>query len=254
MSAVSITRKPTGNDTEWVIYRDISMSPYDIAWVAMIPVPLYKETKLSKDFKLAFPECFAWLLNSQNESGSWSRTGACSIAPDLSSLWSLGVFKDHAGTYFEERLREIGFTLEHFNNIFEKGTCFMRYALNEWDIDDDDANMAGFEIVAPFLISQLEKLDSPIFLDFPNKKRLLKENKRKISQIPIEAMSKLASIHQPLEAFIGVINLSCIQNSRFQAINGSYGSSAITAAVLIDAPKWDDKAYEFLQKIISRCF
>ncbi|CAG8508630.1 12679_t:CDS:2 [Ambispora gerdemannii] len=245
-----------GSNTERVGCGDISMSPYDIAWVAMIPVPLYKKTKHSKDFRLAFPECLAWLLSSQDESGSWARTGAVSIAPVLSGLWSLGMFESRAGLYFEERLREIGFTLEHFNTIFEKGIFFMRHTLNEWNIDDID--MKGFEIVTPFLISQLEKLNPPIFFDFPDKERYLKENKRKINLIPIEAIFKLASARQPLaiihslEALIGVIDLSRVQNPRFQAINGSYGSPAATAAVLIDAPKWDDKAYEFLRKIISR--
>ncbi|CAG8534697.1 13470_t:CDS:2 [Ambispora gerdemannii] len=247
-----------GNDPTWVGFSDMSMSPYDTAWVAMVPVPLYKETKQPKDFKLAFPECFDWLLSTQDENGSWARTGAGSITAGLSALCALSMFKNRAGSYFEEKLRELGFTLEHFNGVFEKGVFFLRNTLNEWDINDVD--MTGFELTVPFLMSQLEKLDPPVYFDFPDKERLLSENKRKMSLVPLEVIFKLAAKGQPLtlthtiEAFVGRIDFSRLQNPGFQAINGSYGSSAAaTAAVLVEAPKWDEKAHEFLRRIILRC-
>ncbi|CAG8554406.1 4825_t:CDS:2 [Ambispora leptoticha] len=247
-----------GNNPEWVGFGDMSMSPYDTAWVAMVPVPLYKESKQSKDFKLAFPECFKWILDAQDENGSWARTGAGSIPAGLSALCALNMFKNRAGSYFEERLKELGFTLKKFDDVFKNGVNFMRNTLNEWDINDVD--MTGFELTVPFLLSQLEKLRPSITFDFPDKERLLRENKRKMSLIPIEVVFKLAAIRQPvilthsIEAFIGVIDFSRVQNPGFQAINGSYGSSAAaTAAVLIEAPKWDEKAYEFLRRTILRC-
>jgi len=128
--------------------------------------------------------------------------------------------------------------------------------LNGWNIDELD--MTGFEIVIPSLLSALEKLTPSVTFDFPDKPRLYKENQRKMNIIPIEAIFALAARRQPitivhsLESFTNTFDMSRCQNEGFQAINGSYGSSpAATAAVLIAAQEWDEKAYAFLKKIID---
>jgi halimadienyl-diphosphate synthase len=130
--------------------------------------------------------------------------------------------------------------------------------LNEWNIDDLD--MSGFELLVPYFLNALEKLDPPVAFEFPDKSRLLKENRRKMNLIPLEVIFALAAKKHPvtitfsIEAFCDKFDMSRIQNDGFQAINGSYGSSpAATAAVLVHASKWDDKGYEFLLKILKRC-
>src|ERR1044071_5720230 len=119
--------------------------------------------------------------------------------------------------------------------------------------------MVGFELVIPYHLNALEKLDPPVRFDFPDKARLLKENKRKMSLLPLEAIFALAAKKKPttiiysIEAFCDKFDMSRLQNEGFQAINGSYGSSpAATAAVLIHAPKWDDGGYKYLKKVLER--
>ncbi|CAG8606993.1 9103_t:CDS:2 [Cetraspora pellucida] len=246
------------NDSDWIGYGDISMSPYDTAWVAMIPNKVYKELKSSKDFSLAFPQCFIWLFDNQDDNGSWAGNGAGSIAPGLAGLLALCFFRSHSGEYFETKLNDLGLNIEQFTIIFEKATKFLQNTLNEWNIDDLD--MTGFELIIPYQLSVLARLEKPVVFNFPEKQRLLRENEKKLSLISPEAILTLAKNRQPttlthsIEAFCEKIDFSLIQNEGFQAINGSYGSSpAATASVLLHAPKWDNKAFEFLKKIISQC-
>ncbi|CAG8551452.1 7292_t:CDS:2 [Funneliformis mosseae] len=246
-----------GNYTDWIGYGDISMSPYDTAWLAMVPSKTYKESGSAADFELAFPQCFTWLLEYQESSGSWSGTGPGSIAPALSGLLALGLFHSRSGRYFEDNLQELGFSLGQYNNAFQMTIDYLRVTLNDWNIDDLD--MVGFELIIPYHLDALEKLEPSISFDFPDKARLLEENQRKMSIIPLEAIFALAAKKQPItivhsiEAFCNTFEMSRVQNEGFQAINGCYGSSpAATAAVLIHASRWDDKGYEFLKKILER--
>ncbi|CAG8768494.1 11731_t:CDS:2 [Gigaspora margarita] len=201
------------DDPEWVGYGDVSMSPYDTAWVAMIPSKIYKETKSSKDFSLAFPQCFLWLLNNQDMHGSWTGSGAGSIVPGLAGLLALGLFRSHSGECFEAKLNDLA----------------------------------------------LARLEEPVVFDFPESERLLQKGQKKLSLIPLDEIITLAksqpiTLTHTIEVFCEKIDPSRIQNKNFQAINGSYGSSpAATASVLLHAQKWDDKAFEFLEKIISKC-
>ncbi|KAF0433434.1 Ent-kaurene synthase [Gigaspora margarita] len=177
------------------------MSPCDTAWVAMIPNKFYKESKASKDFSLAFPQCFMWLFNNQDANGSWAGNDASSITPGLAGLLALGLFRSHSGDYFETKLNDLGITISSS----------------------------------------------------------LQESQRKLSLIPLDVIITLAksqpiTLTHSIEAFCEKIDLSRIQNKGFQAINGCYGSSpAATASVLLHAKKWDDKAFEFLKMLISRC-
>ncbi|CAG8754665.1 17257_t:CDS:1, partial [Dentiscutata heterogama] len=99
------------DDPDWIGYGDTSMSPYDTAWVAMIPSKIYKESKISKDFSLAFPQCFLWLLNNQDIHGSWAGSGAGGIVPGLAGLLSLGLFRSHSGEFFVTKLNDLGITI-----------------------------------------------------------------------------------------------------------------------------------------------
>ncbi|CAJ0827431.1 445_t:CDS:2 [Entrophospora sp. SA101] len=245
------------NDTEWIGYGKISMSPYDTAWVAMVPSEKYKSTNLPKDFELAFPQCLKWLFYHQDDNGSWAGKGAKSVLPCLAGLLALSLFCSRSGDYLEEKLNNLGLTLSQFNSTFEKSVDFLKITLNQWNINEID--YVGFELTVPYMLNELEKLKPSVVFQFPDKQKLIKEHARKMNLIPIEALFALAEKRQPvsmihsIEAFGNKIDFTKIQNEGFQAINGSYGSSAAaTASVLINSPNWDPKAYKFLQKIIAR--
>ncbi|RHZ48705.1 hypothetical protein Glove_543g86 [Diversispora epigaea] len=244
-------------DRTWTGYGDVSMSAYDAAWLAMIPNKAYKESAVAEEFSLAFPKCFEWLISCQDEFGGWCNIrGAGAIIPVLAGLLALCQFRTRSGAFFEQKLSEIGITIKQFYDVINKATEFARVTLNEWNVDDID--FVGLEIIIPYHLNALKKSYPAIEFEFPEKQKLLKENKRKLSLIPLETIFKMAKMRQPItiihsiEAFSDVIDFSRIQNEGFQALNGSYGSSpAATAAVLIHAKRWDDKAYSFLEKILQ---
>ncbi|CAJ0832901.1 5453_t:CDS:2, partial [Entrophospora sp. SA101] len=224
------------NDTEWIGYGKLSMSSYDTAWMAMIPSEKYKSTNLPKDFELAFPQCLKWFFYHQDDNGSWAGKDVKGVLPCLADLLVLGLFRSRSGDYLEEKLNDLGLTLSQFNS-----------------------NYVGFELIVPYMLNELENLKPSVVFQFPDEQRLIKEHARKMNLIPIEALFALAAKRQPvamihlIEAFGNKIDFTKIQNEDFQAINGSYGSSAAaTASVLINSPNWDSKAYKFLQKIIAK--
>nr|CAG8485212.1 7867_t:CDS:2 [Entrophospora candida] len=245
------------NDTEWIGYGKVSMSPYDTAWVAMVPSEKYKSTNLPKDFELAFPKCLKWFIYHQDDNGSWAGNGAKSVLPCLAGLLALGLFCSRSGDYLEEKLNNLELSLSQFNSVFEKSVNFLKITLSQWNIDEID--YVGFELTVPYMLNELEKLEPSVVFEFPDKERIIKEHSKKMNLIPIEALFALAAKRKPaaiiysIEAFGNKIDYTKVQNEGFQAINGSYGSSAAaTASVLVNSPNWDSKAYKFLQKIIDR--
>lgn len=105
----------TYGDSEWTGYGDISMSAYDTAWLAMVPNKTYKESASAKEFLLAFPECFRWLINCQDEFGGWCNVrGAGAITPVLAGLLALCHFRTLSGEFFEAKLNDTGVTIVSF--------------------------------------------------------------------------------------------------------------------------------------------
>ncbi|CAG8554917.1 11498_t:CDS:2 [Ambispora gerdemannii] len=233
----------------------VKLSEYDVAWIAMIPDQKYKQSQLPRDFKLAFPECFLWLLKFQDTRGSWTKVGTKSIAPSLSALLALGLFRARAGQYFKEKLSDLGACIEDFNRVFSKGETFLRENLNKWSIDEHKtATTTPIEMIVSFHLKELEKFTPPITFDFPAKERLSDYQKR-MNKIPADEIFSLASrkssgemIH-PLEILVSAMNISDVQDPCFYSLHGS--SPAVTAAVLISDSEWNNDAYKFLRKLIS---
>ena len=82
---------------------ELSVSPYDTAWVAMVPSPYSSQTP-------NFPQCLNWLLENQSHDGSWglphlhpllikdalSSTLACVLAL---KRWGVGEEQRDKGTH-----------------------------------------------------------------------------------------------------------------------------------------------------------
>ncbi|CAG8616007.1 7901_t:CDS:2 [Dentiscutata erythropus] len=178
------------DDPDWVGYGEISMSPYDTAWIAMIPSKIYKETKSSKEFSLAFPQCLLWLLNNQDMQGSWTGSGAGAIVSGLAGLLALGLFRSHSGEFFETKLNDLGITIVQFITIFKKAKNYLQKTLNEVNLDNFD--MVGFELIIPYLLSALARLEEPIVFDFPESERISQKSQRKLSLVSLDEIIILA--------------------------------------------------------------
>ncbi|KAG9287570.1 hypothetical protein G9A89_019631 [Geosiphon pyriformis] len=238
----------------WIGFGDISMSGYDTAWLSMVPEAQYKRIQMPSKFKLAFPECFTWLIDVQHVEGGSNGFGYQSVSSAMATLLALGKFRINTESFFEEKLTELGISREQYDHAFLRNEAFLRLALNQWDIHET-SSASGAELIIPYHLTELEKFEPPITLEFPNQAELFQDNNVNI----LKDIFFLAEEHQRttilhwLEAFIGAMNLSYFQTSDFRANNGSYGSSpAATAAVLIGSDDWDNEAFKFLKRLLAK--
>ncbi|CAG8561027.1 5734_t:CDS:2 [Ambispora gerdemannii] len=233
---------------------EYQLTAYDIAWVAMIPTSRYKQTKDPRDFMLAFPECFRWLLNYQDSKGSWGKIGVKSIVPSLSVLLSLRFFKARAGEYFQAKLEDIGITINHFQQMVTKGEAFLRKTLKNWNIDSNQSTTPHEKMILYYL-EELEKFNPSNPFDFPSRQKL--RNNNIISRTPHtrhSALLNLTNNYVPVETLISITMVTDSHSlaSDFTILHNNYRTSpAATASYLILAPHWDREAFGLLQNMIN---
>ncbi|KAJ8775369.1 hypothetical protein K2173_023134 [Erythroxylum novogranatense] len=199
---------------------DVSVSPYDTAWVAMVP---------SSREKPLFPECLDWVMKHQLPDGSWS-TEEChplllkdSISSTLSCVlalnkWNLG-----------ERL-------------VTRGLEFLE--TNSWAaLDEKQRNPIGFDVVFPHMIqsaieSGLKLPMEPSLID-----RLLRNK---------DDVIRRSQPHHLAYALEGLGNAyEWKEIKKLQRSNGSlFNSPSATAAALIR--NFDEKCYRYLFSLLKK--
>jgi halimadienyl-diphosphate synthase len=207
---------------------DISAATYDTAWVAMVRNP-------NKPKKLAFPDSFNCILKSQAEDGSWGGLFPYTLLPTLAAL--LALLKAPEPT-----------TQVHY--AVKRAKHYLENALLQWSVKKHES--IGFELLAPMLLEELEKLD--LIFEFPDKNELLKIRSQKLLiTSPKLIYSGQSTLIHSLEAFGAALDFKRLKQQ--QAINGSYGGSpSATAAVLIYGSEWDNAAAEWLTHLSNRAF
>jgi halimadienyl-diphosphate synthase len=207
---------------------EMTPAPYDTAWAAMVRSPRDPAC-------LAFPESLDWLLEHQRGDGSWGEWFPHTLLPTMAGLLAL-----------RRAPRTTGPVLQ----AAERAEAYLRGQLGTWAIGKHES--VGFEVVAPFLLDELDALGVPI--EFPAKNELLSLYRQKTliaaPELIYEGQSNL--VHS-LEAFVRVLDFRRLESQ--QVANGSYGCSpAATAAVLIYGPRWDEAAEGWLTRLSRRQF
>lgn len=207
---------------------EMSAAVYDTAWVAMVRDP--HDPK-----KLAFPHSFNWLLKHQAADGSWGGPFPYPLLPTLATL--LALLKAPEPT-------------EESNYAVERAKAYLRNAFTQWSVNDHES--IGFEVLAPSLFEELEKLG--VVFEFQGKGELLKIRSQKLLIAAPELIySGQSNLIHSLEAFGSSLDFKRLKQQ--QATNGSYGASpSATAAVLIYGPEWDSAAAEWLTHLSNRAF
>lgn len=214
------------------------MSPaiYDTAWVSMI-----KKTENGQTLWL-FPESFYYILENQLENGGWV-TYASEIDGILNTSASLLSLKRH----FDLPLQISTESQTSLENRIRKATQALRILLRAWDVD---ATLhVGFEILVPALLDYLQA--EGLTFDFPGRDKLFQIRHQKLSRFKPEfiyAPFQTTALHS-LEAFIGLIDFDRVQHHK---IRGSFmASPSSTAAVLMNATKWDIECEEYIRHVIE---
>lgn len=214
------------------------MSPaiYDTAWVSMI-----KKSTENRSFWL-FPETFNYLIETQLGDGSWVAY-ASEIDGVLNTAASLLSLKRH----FDSPLQISTVSQENLSERIEKATAALELLLQTWDVDS--TLHVGFEILVPALLDYLQVEN--INFTFPGKERLFQIREQKLSRFKPEflyAPFQTTALHS-LEAFVGLIDFDRVHHHK---VNGSFmASPSSTAAVLMNASKWDPECEEYIRHVIE---
>jgi len=207
---------------------EMTATAYDTAWVAMVRDPYNHE-------QLAFPHSFNWLLKHEAVDGSWGGPFPYSLIPTLAAL--LAMLKAPEQT-------------EQTRYAASRAEAYLRTAFTQWSVKKHES--VGFEVLAPSLLEELEKLG--VVFEFPDKAELLQLYTEKLLiDAPEMIYSGQSGLIHSLEAFSSSLDFKRLKQQ--QATNGSYGgSAAATAAVLIYGPEWDIAAAEWLTHLSDRTF
>lgn len=209
---------------------------YDTAWVAMVA----KEV----DGKLTwlFPESFEYLLERQNEDGSWESYGA-EVDGVMNSLAALLALKQH------QKQPELSLTAlpNDIGTRIEKAIESITGQLQAWDVES--TMHVGFEYLIPALLTMLEADD--IQFKFAGRDRLMAINHKKMSRFQpamLYGQQKTTALHS-LEAFIGLIDFDRIQHHK--TFGSMMASPSSTAAYLMSASEWDLESEAYLRHVVK---
>ncbi|KAJ7964629.1 Terpene synthase [Quillaja saponaria] len=210
---------------------ELSVSPYDTAWVAMAP-------SWDSPKKPCFPQCLNWVMENQQPDGSWGLNPSHpllvkdSISSTLACL--LTVHKWHAGEL-----------------VINKGLDFIRS--NSWAIANEHQFFpVGFDIIFPGLIEYAKELD----LNLPLSSSLV-DGIIHNRDLEVERALKIGS--KRTKCNLAYLSEGLTLNRlidwkdvmKYQRSNGSlFNSPSTTAAALIHHR--DDKCFMYLQNLLER--
>ncbi|XP_028799726.1 ent-kaur-16-ene synthase, chloroplastic [Neltuma alba] len=208
---------------------ELSVSGYDTAWVAMIPSPSSPETPL-------FPQSLNWLLQNQQNDGSWGLPHRNDLLTKDSLLTTLACVL---------ALKQWGVGEQQTNRGFQYIESNIASAL-----DDKQDSPIGFDIIFPHLLEQAQNLN----LNLPlGGKRL----ETFIQKRELEIQSGWGSKSEGWKAYMAYISegFGKSQNwemaMKFQRKNGSlFNSPATTASAYthINNPHCLDYLFSLLDK------
>ncbi|CAH9050509.1 unnamed protein product, partial [Cuscuta epithymum] len=209
---------------------ELSVSPYDIAWVAMIPSPHSPEIP-------RFPECLDWVVSNQYQDGSW---GLRNVHP----MFLKDVLLSTLACVLA--LKRWGIGEEHIN----KGLLFIESNFTS-AADRSQITPTGFDIIFSGMLDCLNALSLKLHLD----PKILNELLHKRD---VELHRCMGSSSKDLEAYLAYVSegLGLVQDwemvMKYQMKNGSlFNSPSTTSAALIH--DHDSDCLRYLHSVLERC-
>ena len=230
-----LTHLTTESDQQYG-FGSMSCALYDSAWVSRIQ----KQEENNKTW--LFPECFQYVLASQQADGSWPSyaspiDGVLNTASALLALHSRSDDPDWQSDVSREDIP----------TRITSGTTALAALLNKWDVLRTEH--VGFELLVPALLESLEQIGTPFH--FPGKAALLSLQEAKLRKFKPEMLygdMKLTALHS-LEAFVGKIDFDRLTHQK--SFGSMMASPSSTAAYLMNASKWDVEAEAYLRHVVK---
>jgi hypothetical protein len=210
-------------------FGSFSVSIYDTAWLSMIRMP-------DAGNKWMFPECFDYILRTQEHDGSW-KSYATIADGILNTAASLLALKEHQHD-----------DLEDADSKCQKAESSLRAMLASWNVNSTD--QVGFEILVMKHLSLLQ--EHGVDIDFPHLPILSSLYQSKLAKIPMKHVYKAPStLYHSLEAFFGQVDYD--KTRTWRESNGSMlGSPSSTAAYLMKSSTWDHDAEAYLRIVVEQ--
>ncbi|KAI5070149.1 hypothetical protein GOP47_0014492 [Adiantum capillus-veneris] len=207
---------------------EISISPYDTAWVAMVP-------SLDDSQHPQFPQCLDWIVQNQLLDGSWGdkdiflayervcNTLACVVAL---KTWS----------YSQENMI--------------KGVKFIHENIDKMGNEANDYMPTAFEVIFPALLEDAQLLGIDLPYDSLAVEKLKRERKKKLERIPMELLhSHPTTLLHSLEGLHKLVNWNKIL--KLQTKNGSFLFSPASTACALKYTH-DSRCLDYLNCVLQK--
>ncbi|XP_021857929.2 ent-copalyl diphosphate synthase 1 isoform X2 [Spinacia oleracea] len=204
---------------------EISISPYDTAWVALVK---------SNNGSPQFPSSLQWIVDNQLSDGSWGdyslfsahdriiNTLACLIA--LKS-WDL------------------------YPTMCQQGITFLRKNISKLQDEKTEHMPIGFEVAFPSLIEIAQSYGIEVAQDSPAMQEIYAKRDLKLTRIPKEIMHKMPTTL--LHSLEGMDGLDWDKLLKLQSKDGSFLFSPSSTAYALMQTK-DFNCFTYLNNIVQR--
>ncbi|BBN03577.1 protein MpTPS7 [Marchantia polymorpha subsp. ruderalis] len=203
-----------------------SPSPYDTAWICLIPAVDGSEGP-------QFPKSLQWIVENQFEDGSWGLPDFFRVSNNVLNTLACLI------------------ALKKWNiapDSIIRGENFLRKNMDQ--MEDDPERTCGFELAFTALIDDAKQLDLdlPYHLEFIEQMRATKA--KKLQKLPLDVVHKIkTTVLYSLEGVQDIVDWEQIQN--LQSENGSFLESvASTACAYLRTG--NKRCLEFLTAVLAK--
>ena len=217
-------------------FGSFSGGVYDTAWLSMV-------SKFDLGLRSPlFPDCFNYLLASQQDDGAWGAT-ASQVDGITNSLAGLLALATRRRSKRPDSLESSSLSWR-----IERSRSAIQCLLQDWNVSQ--SVQVGFEILVPSLLRQLKSFD--IHFDFPGHSTLMQLHNQKLRKFDptLVYSTKSTTLLHSLEAFVGLVDFDRVGHHCSEA-SGIFASPAATAAYLINAAAWDYRAERYLKMVVT---
>ncbi|KAH9309756.1 hypothetical protein KI387_037667, partial [Taxus chinensis] len=207
---------------------EISISPYDTAWVARVPA-------LDGGGKPQFPSCLQWIIDHQDTDGSWGDVHIFHIRERIVNTLACVI----ALKTWKTAPRRV-----------DKGLSFLQTYIPEMNEEDDVYSPIGFEIVFPALMEDAKDMSLALPYNHEYLHKIYDERALKLKRIPMEYVHNFPStLLHSLEGLRDQVDWTKLL--KLQSDDGSFlFSPASTACAL--AQTSDMNCARYLDKITQK--
>ncbi|KAH8966273.1 hypothetical protein BDL97_03G016600 [Sphagnum fallax] len=205
---------------------NISVSPYDTAWVALVPA-------LDGSGGPQFPKSLQWIIDNQLPDGDWAACdfflGFDHVCNTLACVIALKTWRSGA------------------ENV-ERGLEFIRLNLGKIEEGDPAHMPIGFEIVFPTMLEEAKALGLDLPYESPILQSIHAARAEKLKKVPMEILHNYPTTL--LRSFEGLHkDVDWDKLLRLQCANGSFLCSPASTACALAYTK-DEKCLDYLNKLL----